>query len=293
MLANLPINHVVLDFDGTCTQIPKIYQHYLDLFLKGLNDAGFVVSPDEWQQAQATVRAHSPEAGWMLAGCPAAPIAPDPYILADEAARLILRQRRDTRPLPNINAPAYAAAVAPWRDDALDTFSGIVGRGARITIVSNSSSAFISGRLAELLKPRQDLVEAITVQSDAGKFRICELSWPADGAMSADGAAMFRSLPAAIEGVLSRPIYLRRGAYFEAINRALAGDMGRLSSTLFCGDILEMDLAMPAALGARVHLLDRAEPFPTYAYEREALEQFGERGGNSSELSGLLARFDC
>ena len=293
MLTNLPITHVVLDFDGTCTQIPKIYEHYLELFLKGLNEAGFVVSPAEWQEAQATVREHSPEAGWMLAGCPAAPVAPDPYILADEAARLILRRRKDTRTLPNINAPAYAAAAAPWRNDALDTFSEIVERGARIIIVSNSSSAFISGRLAELLQPRQDLVGQITVQSDAGKFRICELSWPDDGAMSADGAAMFRGLPAAIEGVLSRPIYLRRGAYFEAINRALAGDMGRLSSTLFCGDIFEMDLAMPAALGARVHLLDRAEPFPTYAYEREGLDQYGERGGNSAELSGLLARFDC
>jgi hypothetical protein len=293
MPADLPITQVVLDFDGTCTQIPKIHEHYLALFLKGLNDAGFTVSPAEWQEAQATVRGHSPGAGWMLAGCPAAPVAPDPYILADEAGRLVLRLRKDARPLPNINAQAYAATAAPWRDDALDTFSEIVERGARIIVVSNSSSAFISGRLAELLKPRQDLVGEITVQSDAGKFRICELSWPDDGAISADGAAMFGGLPVAIEGLLPRPIYLRRGAYFEAINRALAGDMGRLSSALFCGDIFEMDLAMPAALGARVHLLDRAEPFPTYAYEREALDEYGERGGNSAELTGLLAWFDC
>src|SRR5207237_4506194 len=67
-----------------------------------------------------------------------------------------------------------------------------------------------------------------------------------------------------------RPIYLRRGAYFEAINRVLAGDLDELTQTVFCGDTWEMDLAMPYALGAKVHLLDRAAPFETYCYERQA-----------------------
>lgn len=286
-----PIKQVVLDFDGTCTQIPPVYAHYLELYLRGLNEAGFKVSPQEWQDAQAVVRAHSPEAGWMLAGCPAAPAAADPYIMADEAAKLILRQRKDARPLPNINAAAYATAVAPWRDDALDTFAAIVGRGARIIIVSNSSSAFISGRLATLLEARKDLQDKISVQSDAGKFRICELAWPDGGAISARDAARFKALPAAHQGLLQRPLYLRRGAYFEAIHRALAGDLAALSSTLFCGDVFEMDLAMPHALGARVHLVDRAAPFSTYAYERSALAACGDRGRGSVELGGVLEWF--
>ncbi|WP_027581892.1 hypothetical protein [Bradyrhizobium sp. Ai1a-2] len=286
-----PVTQVVLDFDGTCTQIPAIYERYLELFLKGFNEAGFNVSAEEWLEAQEIVRAHSPEEGWMVAGSPAAPVAADPYIMANEAAQLILRQRRDTRPLPNINASAYAAAAAPWRDDALDTFSAIVTHGARIIIVSNSSSAFISGRLSLLLETRTDLQDKITVQSDAGKFRICELSWPDSGTISAQDAARFTALPVAYQGLLKRPLYLRRGAYFEAIRRALADDLSALSGTLFCGDIFEMDLAMPFALGARVHLLDRAEPFSTYDYERCALAACGSRGRNSTELHGLLEWF--
>ncbi|MFX6288821.1 hypothetical protein ABTF70_18660, partial [Acinetobacter baumannii] len=86
--------------------------------------------------------------------------------------------------------------------------------------------------------------------------------------------------------------YLRRGAYFEAIHRALAGDLAALSSTLFCGDVFEMDLAMPHALGARVHLVDRAAPFSTYAYERSALAACGDRGRGSVELGGVLEWFN-
>ena len=45
---------------------------------------------------------------------------------------------------------------------------------------------------------------------------------------------------------------------------------------------------MPYALGAKVHLLDRAAPFDTYPYEREALVGYGDRGKTSADLSGLL-----
>jgi hypothetical protein len=50
-----------------------------------------------------------------------------------------------------------------------------------------------------------------------------------------------------------------------------------------------MDLAMPHALGANVHLLDRATPFNTYEYEKRAIETYGQRAKASDDLSGLLA----
>ena len=48
--------HIVLDFDGTCTQIPPIFEAYLDCYRKGLNEAGLNVTTSEWQDAQAMVR---------------------------------------------------------------------------------------------------------------------------------------------------------------------------------------------------------------------------------------------
>src|SRR6266436_3538295 len=91
--------HIILDFDGTCTQIPPIFEAYLDLYRKGLGESRLSVTPAEWREAQETVRKHSPKAGWTVAVCPSAPAAADPYILADEAAKLILRRRRVTTPV--------------------------------------------------------------------------------------------------------------------------------------------------------------------------------------------------
>lgn len=289
------ITDVILDFDGTCTQIPAIFEDYLEQYRSNFTKTVGPLSDAEWEEAQSVVRQHSPKAGWMLGGCPAAPAAADPYILADESAKFVLRQRGQKNPsIPaSINGEAYAAAAAPWREDALDTFSQLAEHGIRLHFVSNSSSAMIQERLRQLLDDDNHLSANISVQSDAGKFRICELTWDNQSALPAQAQAQFQSLPVAYIDLplkeLGRPVYLRRGAYFEAIYRSLQGDLNKLTSTVFCGDIWEMDLAMPYALGANVHLLDRTAPFETYPYEREAINSYGERAKTSENLSGLLA----
>ena len=287
------LTNIVLDFDGTCTQIPPIFESYLDLYCKGLNESGLNVTPSEWRDAQAIVRQHSPKAGWTLAGCPSAPAAGDPYVLADEAARLILRRRGATILVPpSVHARAYDTALAPWRDEARDTFSRLADHGVHLHFVSNSSTTFISRRLRDLFGDGNPVTANISVQSDAGKFRICELNWDDQAAVSVEAKRRFQALPVAYgEKLLTeteRPIYLRRAAYFEAINRVLAGDFDALTNTVFCGDTWEMDLAMPYALGAKVHLLDRATPFETYRYEKQALAGCGDRGKTSADLSGLF-----
>jgi hypothetical protein len=285
--------HIILDFDGTCTQIPPIFEAYLDLYRKGLIESGLNVTIWEWRDALAIVQQHSPKAGWTLAGCPSAPAAGDPYILADEAARLILRRRGAATPVPpTVHEQAYDTALAPWREEARDTFLQLVEHGVQLHFVSNSSTAFISGRLRDLFGDSNPVTAKISVQSGAGKFRICELNWDDQAALSVEAKTRFQALPVAYGekplAEIERPIYLRRGAYFEAINRVLSGDFDALTNTVFCGDIWEMDLAMPHALGAKVHLLDRAAPFETCSYERQALVGYGARGKTSANLSGIL-----
>src|SRR5687768_10946041 len=85
--------HVVLDFDGTCTQVPAVYEQYLDLYGIELGRALGLNLGTAWKDAQQAVRDRSPRAAWMLGGCPAAPAAGDPYILADESAKYLARQR--------------------------------------------------------------------------------------------------------------------------------------------------------------------------------------------------------
>src|SRR5947209_7383422 len=94
----LDVTDVVLDFDGTCTQIPAIFEKYLDRYRLNFIETVGPLSSKEWETAQSAVRHNSPKAGWMVGGCPAAPAAADPYILADESAKYVLRQRGHKNP---------------------------------------------------------------------------------------------------------------------------------------------------------------------------------------------------
>lgn len=53
------------------------------------------------------------------------------------------------------------------------------------------------------------------------------------------------------------------------------------------GDIFELDLALPAALGASVQLVERTN---VLEYERRAIAALGPRGGRHPSLRALLPR---
>ena len=73
---------------------------------------------------------------------------------------------------------------------------------------------------------------------------------------------------------LPRPIYLRRGKYYESLREIWRATGATPAETLVCGDIFELDLALPAALGAQVVLIERNNTLP---YERAATERAGGR----------------
>ena len=71
----------------------------------------------------------------------------------------------------------------------------------RWNFVSNSSTAVITERLKELLANGTSLADKISVQSDAGKFRVCELDWDdKTSSLSPEARARFGALPIAWDG---------------------------------------------------------------------------------------------
>jgi phosphoglycolate phosphatase-like HAD superfamily hydrolase len=292
MLPPMPLRYVVLDFDGTCTQIELVQAGFLDSYRAVLEDAsgcarGSLVQP--WQAAIDQLRAASPGAGWTLAGVPStAPAAADPYILASEAAALLERTRR-LRVVPaEAYARAYAANPAPWRPEVPEVLAALVARGLRVGFISNSERTVIQNRLTDLLNADRALRGRIAVHGDAAKYRLAEIPVGA-ATRGAVHRARFERLDGAVRADgCPRPIYLRRGSYFEALC-GLWRDLGAtdyaIADTLVCGDIWELDLAMPRALGAHVHLVRRAAPFDTYPYE---LAQLASPDDASWDLRGLV-----
>jgi hypothetical protein len=81
---------------------------------------------------------------------------------------------------------------------------------------------------------------------------------------------------------------VRRGRYFDALV-AVARELSvRPEEMLVCGDIFELDLALPFAMGAQVHLLLRAT---TPDYERRFVEA-SPRGGHGITLRSVLERLE-
>ncbi|HET7502045.1 MAG TPA: HAD family hydrolase [Kofleriaceae bacterium] len=292
----MELRYVVLDFDGTCTQIELVHAGFLDSYLailEAANGGSRGALRQAWELAVAEIRGASPDAGWTLGGAPStAPAAADPYILAGEAGELLLR-RGAIRHLPIDAYPrAYAVNPAPWRPEVRDVLAALAQRGLQIGFISNSERYAIELRLTDLLNADRSLRDKIVVHGGAAKFKLQEIPVGATGPGAAH-RAHFEKLDGATRAPgMTRPIYLRRGSYFDALC-GLWHDLGAsdyaIHQTLVCGDIWELDLAMPRALGAAVHLVRRASPFDTYPYE---LAQLATPNDASSDLRGLIEHVD-
>lgn len=289
----MPLRYVVLDFDGTCTEIDKAHEGFLTKYREVLEDAN--VRPRgalqaKWDGAKQRVTEASPHAGWTLFDVPStAPSAADPYILASEVAALLQREQAIGKPPDYTYACAYEANPAPWRPEVREVLAALVGCGVKVGFISNSSAKKIEARLADWRADPE--LRDVHVLGSAEKYRVRELLVGAAGA-SEPHRARFERLDGSVraEG-LRRPIYLRRGAYFDALCELWAKFEDHdfpIADTLVCGDVWELDLAMPHALGAHVHLIERAAPFDTYPYERE----LAGAGNISRDLHGLVAHVE-
>jgi hypothetical protein len=269
------IRHVIFDFDGTCTQVDKVQAKFLDDYRRAIG-----ADDKPWEAAKAKIAKASPNAGWNLMNAPStAPAGADPYILAGEAAGLIFREKK--LEAPNVFAKVYEQNTAPFRPEMHEVIEALLKKKVKVAFISNSDATKISNRIQDLFHKTPHKKDQIQVFGGAQKFLVKELL--VDSPVNAAQRAQFDQLAPGvrIEGI-ARPIYLRRGAYFEA----LCATQFPLAETLVVGDIWELDLAMPAALGAHVHLIQRTAPFPTYAYE---LAQVA-KGATSANLKGLLRR---
>jgi len=290
MTRSAAINHVIFDYDGTCTDIPPTVDKFLGDYFDELNRRLFQGALDkvEWVDALEKVRSASPDAGWTIRTTPCAPAAADPYILAGEAAQYLRREKKKSEDIPReVFEEADKANRASTRPELEMVLRAIEAKHAHVTFISNSGIAKIQPKIAGLFGGA--LPDFISIVDGAAKYTIAEPLLGDSHGLTGRFLELFRNLPAAIDVPgLRRPVYLRRAAYATAISKALGGDDAMLPHTVFCGDIWEMDLAMPFHLGANIHLVTRAAPFDTYAYEREQVEGAAQRGASSLDLRGLL-----
>jgi FMN phosphatase YigB (HAD superfamily) len=297
--------YVVLDFDGTITKVEREAEPFLRAYQEYLADAlgkdeDLVV--DLWKLAEQRVRAEPHRfGGFEESGRIVAPPS-DPYLRANAVARILCHRfgvlrnpivRTET--LQGIFRLAYRETAVCFRDDAASVLDDLLALdGVTVAIVTNATASIVVEKLERLPLRHRGERRPIIV-GDAYKFGLNAEAPPPLRMLPerqqkalASWNARFAGLPAEIAGPhLPRSIPLRRGGYFRALrDEVWEDDLLGPERTIVCGDVFELDLALPSALGAHVHLLANDETPP---YEVAAVAAL-ERGGTSVELGALVER---
>jgi len=260
---------LVLDFDGTMTDAEAEGRPFRDGYLEDLSvlvgryagDPEVLAIADEVEAELQRAPASHPFL-WM--GRAVAPATVDPYLRMVPIAHRILdkfsvmpsaidRGRLLGSILYKYN---YAKTLGHpvFRTGAGDVLRALGGSDA--WIVTNSDTHAVAGKVAALDRESSGIAWLTSrVRGHARKFDV-EDTW--------DGAAAELEVPG-----LDRPVLLRRRAYHDILKEILDAAGATFADLVVIGDIFELDLAMPLALGARVGLVatDRTPP-----YERAFVE---------------------
>jgi phosphoglycolate phosphatase-like HAD superfamily hydrolase len=276
---------IVLDFDGTLTDAeahaPAFYEasgqelaHRL-----GWDDSTL---HREWRRARRLVEELPSTTAWMADGRGVCPATADPYLIANSVTRLLLAEHRPgladvalTTGVFEVHRAAYQRVPPPFRPETRSVLEELCAGGYHLRVVTNSQTQAVAAMLDSLsFRGRHQVI----VRGDAGKFSIC-------GSARAD--ARFESLPEVVEWPeVGRAIQLRRGRYFDLLRATWEETGTDPATTLVVGDVFELDLAMPAALGTHVHLVTRAGS----RLHEEHLALKLARGDASARLTAIVER---
>jgi phosphoglycolate phosphatase-like HAD superfamily hydrolase len=264
----MPLKQIVLDFDGTFTDLAIESRPFVPAFRAAIADLlGRDIGP-RWQEIEAKIRANPSNYGWTFQGKVVAPSLADPYLLGtaisqeliDEAGVLKIPTLR-TAISQALYSHAYASTETGFKPSARACLEGLLATGVPCAIVTNSDTRVVQAKIDALAPSGR---ERLVVRGEARKFWITD---PADGTWPVSVGETERSPE------LPRPIFLRRGKYLDVL-RELTSDGISFDEVLVVGDIYELDLALPAALGCQIGLVVGAGTQP---YEQERVRAHGGR----------------
>ncbi|MFA4846548.1 MAG: HAD family hydrolase, partial [Patescibacteria group bacterium] len=244
---------VVLDFDGTITDVEEEGKAFLSgyivdlcaLLAKTVDEVGPVmhVVYDE-------IIANPDNNGWLYNGLIVAPATVDPYLRMMAIARRVFDHfgayldRLDRERLLNfLYTNNYPLSGVAFKNGAYQMLCELCANDEiAVYVVTNSHTEGVCKKIVTLCAGNDGLASMRErVIGGAKKYMVGDRP---------DYVAKSITLPG-----LSRPVYLRRSAYFEVLERLREMHGVGWEAVTVIGDIFELDLALPFALGARVGMV--------------------------------------
>ena len=289
---------VIFDFDGTLTDAEAEGQPfrggYLDdlAVLTGWKRAHIEEEAVNFEQE---VAAHPENFGWMFKGQIVAPATVDPYLrmmpvarhLLNQAEALMNPQDRERVLDGLLYKYNYQKTITAFREGASRTLSGLIengflnGQAGQVYVVTNSHTEAVQGKIQYLedLRLKGDQAEIVP-----SLFPLIERVFGRAQKYIVDPSFDLVPESLSLPG-LNRPVLLRRKHYFEVLDRLRQEAQVEWSQVWVFGDIFELDLSLPIALGASVGLMSNQF---TPQWEIDYLTAH-ERGYVLSSLEEVLA----
>ena len=273
---------VILDFDGTLTDAEQEGVPYREGYLGDVAILAGQPQEDVLKLAatfEAEVQAREGDFGWRFGGEIVAPACVDPYLRMMPVARMIFdhygvflepsdRDRLLDGILYRYNYPRTRTV---FREGAADALLALPREST--WVVTNSHTAPVQNKIRTLGHTVPGQLDWLVdrVHGNARKYVIDPDFREVEEAMQLTG--------------LERPILLRRANY-HGVLESLRMEAGvEWSDVLVIGDIFELDLSLPLAMGATVALM--VNPF-TPSYEVKFLESH-PRGHVVENLGEVIA----
>jgi len=244
---------VVLDFDGTITDAEEEGKPFVASYS---NDLCLLVgkTPEDvmpvLRSVEAKIAADPGNNGWLYNKLIVAPATVDPYLrmraialrVFDHFKMFMNPSDRDSL-LNFLYKRNYPLSGVAFKKDSLQMLRELCAhKDIIVYVVTNSDTAGVCKKITTLSAGNDELMRICDqVIGDAKKYLV-------DG--RPDHVAESITLPG-----LERPVYLRRSAYFKALEYLRELNGVNWDAVTVIGDIFELDLALPFALGARVGLV--------------------------------------
>jgi hypothetical protein len=278
---------LVLDFDGTMTDAEAEGRPFRDGYIEDLcllcgrplNDPDVRALADE---VEAELAARPAEYPFLWMGRAVAPATVDPYLRMVPIANRILDRYEvlaspvDRGRLLGSILYKYNYAKTLGRPVFRPGAGGVLAELAdkQTFVVTNSDTHAVASKIAALDREMPGVIALTSrVRGQARKFDIDDTWTGVDAEMQLPG--------------LDRPVLLRRRMYHDILKAVLDDAGATFADLIVVGDIFELDLAMPLALGARVGLVVSSH---TPAYERAFVGEHprGRLIEHLSEIPSLL-----
>lgn len=281
-------NVLILDFDGTLTDAEAEGLPYREGYLE---DVAMLADVEltkvlEWANEMDQELLDRPgDFGWKFNGNIVAPACVDPYLRMMPIARMVFdkvgafpnegeRDRILDRILYKYN---YQKTATVFRPGAADFFQRLrtleTGSNPLYTVVvTNSHTVPVQNKIRLLGEQHGVSFDWLVdrVVGSARKYVIGD---------NIDSMPETLSIPN-----LDRPIYVQRSQYHRILSTILANYDADWTTMTVLGDIFELDLSLPLAMGSTVGLM--RNPFSP-AYEVDFLNQH-ERGAVHDTLENAL-----